>query len=185
MNKKRIKQLFVILCLSVTAMLYTGCGNNKTDATTTGDAATTVMPEGTTTGAEGDTGTDAGVQDNNGASSLGEDVENAADDVADGVGDAVDDLAGVDYGDYDSAHKYLMGQIGGTKNSGKYEVRNENRELTNYDTSDSSRKGYRYEIYDTSKGDGEKYGVFYVDQETGKIYKESGKNNKIEEYKVK
>lgn len=183
MSKKLAKQLLLILCLVVTAILYTGCGNKNTDTPADEGAATTAQSEGTSQ-VTGDTGTDSSAQDNNGTN-LGEDIGNAADDVADGVGNAVDDLAGIDYSDYDSANDYLMGQIGGTDNAGKYEIRNEDRELKSYDTSDTSKKGYRYEVYDTSKGNGEKYGVFYVDQETGKIYKEGDKDNKIEEYKTK
>lgn len=190
MNKKRMNHVVVILCLAITALIYTGCGNNRNNGTVNEGNGTSAVREGTSTA-----GTNAGTtennvnnkgvnNDNNGVD-IGEDIGRAADNVANGVGNAVNDMAGVNYGDYDSAHEYLMGQIGGKNHNGRYEVRNENRELTNYDTANAGRRGYRYEIYDTTKGNGEKYGVFYVDQETGKIYKETGKDKKIEEYRTR
>ena len=43
-------------------------------------------------------------------------------------------------------------------------------------------KGYRFNLYDTSKNDkGELFGEFYVDATSGAIYKK-GNNNSIEEY---
>lgn len=192
MNKKRIYHVVIILCLAVTALIYTGCRrNDRNNAAVNEGNGTSAVQEGTSAAGTGTSATNN--NDNNGMNNnndnngvdIGEDIGRAADDVANGVGRAVGDMAGVNYGDYDSAHEYLMGQIGGANNNGRYEVRNENRELTNYDTANSGRRGYRYEIYDTSKGNGEKYGVFYVDQETGKIYKETGKDKKIEEYRTK
>ncbi|MDO4555905.1 MAG: ubiquinone biosynthesis protein [Lachnospiraceae bacterium] len=180
MNKTYMKRAAVIWCLCFMAILYTGCSNGNDNAADE-SSSTKTEQEGTgNSGVSGDTGTDTdGGAD--GSSDIGEDIGNAAEDIADGVGDAADDLAGIDYSDYDDAHDYLMGQIG-TKGQNNYEVRNEDREAKNYDSSDSSKKGYRYEIYDTSSEDGEKYGVFYVDQETGKIYREKDGNG-VEEYK--
>ena len=43
--------------------------------------------------------------------------------------------------------------------------------------------GYHFEIYDTSDDSGKKYGDFYVDKDTGKIYKRNTKTEKLEEYK--
>ena len=42
---------------------------------------------------------------------------------------------------------------------------------------------YHFEIYDTSDDSGKKYGDFYVDKDTGKIYKRNTKTEKLEEYK--
>lgn len=187
MNKKSIKQTVVIFCLAATAMMYAGCGSSQNNANQNEGNGTSAVQEGTSTAGTGSstTATDQNTNQNNDGVTIGEDVGRAVDDAANGVGNAVKDMADVNYGDYDSAHEYLMGQIGGTDHKTRYEVRNENRELTNYDKSDSGKKGYRYEIYDTTKGNGKKFGVFYVDQETGKIYKETGKDKKIVEYKVK
>ena len=63
---------------------------------------------------------------------------------------------------------------------GKYEVRNETRDEQEYKDGAS---GYHFEIYDTSDDSGKKYGDFYVDKDTGKIYKRNTKTEKLEEYK--
>lgn len=181
MCKKPAKKLLLLFCLIAVALFYTGCGNKDNNMTNEGGNTATAQSEGATQGTD-EKGTDTSAQDD-ANDNIGDDIGNAAEDVADGVGDAVEDMTGVDYGDYNSANDYLMGQLGGTE--GQYEIRNEDKELKNYDTSDTSKMGYRYEVYDTSKGDGEQYGIFYVDKETGKIYKESGKDKKIEEYKTK
>ena len=187
MNQKTMKQLCMVLCLLTAAMLYTGCGNQNRNNTSNGNGTAmeggTVMPEANqSTGHPNTSNTSAGNDDNQ--SNVGQNIGDAASDVAEGVGNAVDDLAGVDYSDYNSAYEYLLEQIGGTDSTSKYEVRNKSRDLHNYNSSDSTRKGYRFEVYDTSQGNGKKYGVFYVDQETGKIYKERG-TNQVEEYKTK
>ena len=69
-----------------------------------------------------------------------------------------------------------------TKNDkdGKYEVRNETKDEQEYRDGAS---GYHFEIYDTSDDSGKKYGDFYVDKDTGKIYKRNTKTEKLEEYK--
>ena len=63
---------------------------------------------------------------------------------------------------------------------GKYEVRNETKDEQEYRDGAS---GYHFEIYDTSDDSGKKYGDFYVDKDTGKIYKRNTKTEKLEEYK--
>lgn len=199
-NSKSILTFFLIFTL--TAILFTGCGRNNQNRPdeTGGNEASTAQSEGSTVapgqsgnqngqnstdnGTGNDSGNGTGMNGNTGTdNSLGNDLGNAADDLADGVGNAVDDLAGVDFNDYNSAGEYLMGQIGTTQKEGRYEIRNEDRTLKNYDSSDASKKGYRYEIYDSQKG--KSHGVFYVDSETGKIYQETGKDKTIKEYKSK
>ena len=104
---------------------------------------------------------------------------NAVDDVADGVGDAVDDIAN-GFDNYDDAHDYLLNRLQNDDKDGKYEVRNETKDEQEYRDGAS---GYHFEIYDTSDDSGKKYGDFYVDKDTGKIYKRNTKTEKLEEYK--
>ena len=115
--------------------------------------------------------TTKGTTENNNASgttedNLVDDAEDAVDDVADGVGDAVDD--------------YLLNRLQNDDKDGKYEVRNETKDEQEYRDGAS---GYHFEIYDTSDDSGKKYGDFYVDKDTGKIYKRNTKTEKLEEYK--
>ena len=110
---------------------------------------------------------------------LVDDAEDAVDDVADGVGDAVDDIAN-GFDNYDDAHDYLLNRLQNDDKDGKYEVRNETKDEQEYRDGAS---GYHFEIYDTSDDSGKKYGDFYVDKDTGKIYKRNTKTEKLEEYK--
>lgn len=147
------------LRLAATACVFcfilTGCGN-KDNASTSGN------------------------NDNGAVKDAADDIGNAADDVANGVGDAVDDLVGKGgFDNYNDAHDYFMDTMGSYHADSKFEIRDEDKELNDYQ---EGSKGYRFNLYDTSKNDkGELFGEFYVDATSGAIYKK-GNNNKIEEY---
>ena len=158
--KKTLKltSLLFTLILAV-SVVFTGCGNGRKDSTTKGTTENN-NASGTT-------------EDN-----LVDDAEDAVDDVA-GVGDAVDDIAN-GFDNYDDAHDYLLNRLQNDDKDGKYEVRNETKDEQEYRDGAS---GYHFEIYDTSDDSGKKYGDFYVDKDTGKIYKRNTKTEKLEEYK--
>ena len=151
--KKTLKltSLLFTLILAV-SVVFTGCGNGRKDSTTKGTTENN-NASGTT-------------EDN-----LVDDAEDAVDDVADGVGDAVDDIAN-GFDNYDDAHDYLLNRLQNDDKDGKYEVRNETKDEQEYRDGAS---GYHFEIYDTSDDSGKKYGDFYVDKDTGKIYKRINK----------
>lgn len=188
MEKKTLKQRTVIFCLVLMAAIYVGCGRNNNSGMESDESQSTkTQSEGAASDGKSSAASTKNESAGVGATGISgalSDTDTAANDMMDDVADAVDDMANVDYSDYDSAHDYLFGQIGKAGKSSKYEVRNKDREAKSYDASDRSKKGFRYEIYDTSKGDGEKYGVFYVDQKTGKIYKENENGQGIEEYRT-
>ena len=77
-------------------------------------------------------------------------------------------------------YDYLLNRLQNDDKDGKYEVRNETKDEQEYRDGAS---GYHFEIYDTSDDSGKKYGDFYVDKDTGKIYKRNTKTEKLEEYK--
>ena len=79
--------------------------------------------------------------------------------------DVSDALTG-SYDTYDHAYKYFMDQIPG--DSKNYEVRNNDKDLTDYN---SGSMGYHFELHDTRKPDNSKVGDFYVDSTSGKVYK--------------
>ena len=147
------------LRLAATACVFcfilTGCGN-KDNASTSGN------------------------NDNGVAEDVADDVGDAADDLANGVGDAVDDLVGNGgFDNYNDAHDYFMDTMGSYHADSKFEIRDEDKELNDYQ---EGSKGYHFNLYDTSKNDqGELFGEFYVDATSGTIYKK-GSNNSIEEY---
>ena len=113
--------------------------------------------------------TTKGTTENNNASATTED--NLVDDV--------EDIAN-GFDNYDDAHDYLLNRLQNDDKDGKYEVRNETKDEQEYRDGAS---GYHFEIYDTSDDSGKKYGDFYVDKDTGKIYKRNTKTEKLEEYK--
>lgn len=149
-NYLRLAATACVLCF-----VMTGCGNN--------DKAST-----------------SGNNDSNAVKDAADDVGNAADDVADGVGNAVDDLVGHGgFDNYNDAHDYFMDTMGSYHADSKFEIRDEDKELNDYQ---EGSKGYRFNLYDTSKNEnGDLFGEFYVDATSGAIYKK-GSNNKIEEY---
>lgn len=110
---------------------------------------------------------------------MAEDVGDAVDDVADGVGDAIDNLGGGSFESYEDAKKYLLDKLQKDNASAAYEVREETEDLTAYNGNDSGAEGYKFSVYETDGN--EKIGIYYVDKDTGKIYRYMGKNA-IESY---
>ena len=158
-----------ILVLSVMMLVYsitlTGCGDDNVNGAT-----------------------DKNNQEQNGSndgSNVGDDLNNAVDNVGDAVGDvgdAVGDMLGANFNgfsSYEDAHDYFMSSMQGANQSGRYEVRNENKDLNEYQ---DGRYGYQFELYDTSSGEGSRLGEYWVDRDTGKIYLKNDKSGEFEEY---
>lgn len=153
------KSFLLCACLVVMAFTLTACGEKNNPETT-----------GTTTGSstEGSSSTENG-NNSNGTGSVGKDLGNMIDDAGDVVDDAAKDVSDAltgSYDTYDHAYKYFMDQIPG--NSKNYEVRNNDKDLTDYN---SGSMGYHFELHDTRKSDNSKVGDFYVDSTSGKVYK--------------
>lgn len=125
-------------------------------------------------------GSTSGNNDNNAAEDVANDATNAVDDVADGIGNAVDDLVGTDgFDNYADAHDYFLDTMGSYHSDAKFEVRDEDKNLNDYQ---EGSKGYRFNLYDTStNNEGEMFGEFYVDATSGMIYKR-GEDGTISEY---
>lgn len=155
--KKTILTMCVVLTFVFgTSVVFTGCRNKSSDNNTT----TEDTSENASTSTDGTSAADA------------------VDDVTDGAANAVDDIAN-GFDDYGDAHDYLLSRLGKENKNAQYEVRNETKDVTEYR---NGAKGYHFEIYDTSDESGKKYGDFYVDKDTGKIYKKDTKTKKIKEY---
>lgn len=128
------------------------------------------------TGAGDGTGSSA---DGNAGNELADGAKDLADDVADGVGDAIDNLGGGSFEKYEDAKKYLLDKLKKDNASAHYEVREETESLTAYNGEDEGAEGYKFSVYETDGN--EKIGIYYVDKDTGKIYRYMGKNS-IEAY---
>lgn len=172
-----------ILVLSVLMLVYsftlTGCGNDNVNSATDNNNQ---AQNGTNQNGTNNNGNNNGT--NNG-SNVGNDLSNAVDDVGDAVGDvgnAVGDMLGANFNgfsSYEDAHDYFMSTMQGQNNSGRYEVRNENKELNQYQ---NGRYGYQFELYDVTQGEGSRLGEYWVDRDTGKIYRKNDKSGEFEEY---
>lgn len=125
-------------------------------------------------------GSTSGNNDNTQNDSVAENVGDAVEDVADGVGNAVDDLVGDGgFNNYADAHDYFMDTMGSYHSDATFELRDEDKNLSDYQ---EGSKGYRFNLYDTSKNDkGDLFGEFYVDATSGAIYKR-GDDGSINEY---
>ena len=151
-----------VLCLSLVACgccaLMTGCGNNKKTSTSGNNN-----------------------NNNNAVENAADNVGNAAQDVVNGAENAVEDLVGANgFNNYEDAHTYFMNTMGNYHSDAKFEIRDEDRNLADYQ---EGSKGYHFKLYDTSKNtEGELFGEFYVDADTGVIYK-VGENNQFIEYR--
>ncbi len=160
-----------LLCLSVVTCSIcvglTGCGNSD-KGSTSGNNDNNVV-------------TDAADNVGDAAGDLAEGAGNAVEDVADGVGNAVDDLIGTNgFDNYDDARKYFLETMGNYHADAQFELRDEERDLEDYQ---EGSKGYRFELYDTSKNEkGEFVGEFYVDANTGVIYRD-GEDDQVIEYR--
>lgn len=142
---------------------------DKVGKDTVGDAADDV----------GDAAKDIADGAGDAAKDIVEGAGEAADDVADGVGDAIDNLGGGSFDSYDDAKTYLLEKLKKDNSGANYEVRDEIKDLTAYNNNDSGAEGYQFSVYETDGN--EKIGIYYVDKDTGKIYRYMGKNS-IEAY---
>lgn len=188
--KKWKKSMITLLFLLSAAFVFAGCGNQtdmnentSTENTTGTDNSGVGASTGTTTQTQGDT---MGEDMENAADDIGdaakdvvEDAGEAADDVADGVGDAIDNLGGGSFDSYEEAKNYLLEKLKKDNAGANFEVRDEKQELTAYNNNDSGAEGYQFSVYETDGN--EKIGIYYVDKDTGKIYRYMGKNS-IEAY---
>lgn len=204
------KSVLTLVFLLSAAFVFAGCGN-KTDMqenTTSTETTEQMQDEGSSVdtpadtdesgvGAStedirsqednmGDTSDDMGDAAKDAADDVGDaakdvvdDVGKAADDVADGVGDAIDNLGGGSFDTYDDAKNYLLEKLKKDNAGANYEVREETKDLKAYNNNDSGAEGYQFSVYETDGN--EKIGIYYVDKDTGKIYRYMGKNS-IEAY---
>ncbi|MBE5942904.1 MAG: ubiquinone biosynthesis protein [Lachnospiraceae bacterium] len=163
MRLKKLACLSMIACSLCCGLV--GCGNDK-NGSTSGNNDSNIT---------NDTANNVG----DAAGDLVEGAGNAVEDVADGVGNAVDDLVGMDgFDNYDDAHSYFLETMGNYHSDAKFEIRDEDRNLSDYQ---EGSKGYRFHLYDTSKNsEGELFGEFYVDANTGMIYQLDDNNEYIE-----
>ena len=165
-----------MLVMSVMMLVYsitlTGCGDDNVNSAT--DKNNQVQDE-----------------TNQDTTDMGDDLGNAVEDVGDAVGNAVDDMGDTvgdmfganfnGFSSYEDAHDYFMSTMQGMNQSGKFEVRNQNKDLGQYQ---DGRYGYQFELYDTTTAEGSRLGEYWVDRDTGKIYQKDDNSGEFVEFEV-
>lgn len=153
--KKLHSYFYLMLTTVALSFALTGCGNSANGST-------------------------SGNNDNNVLEDAADDVGTAVEDVADGIGNAVDDLVGNGgFDNYNDAHDYFLDTMGSYHSDAKFELRDEDQELNDYQ---EGSKGYHFHLYDTSNNEnGDYFGEFFVDATSGMIY-QKGDNDQITPY---
>lgn len=178
---KKINHLLKLTTLGFAICLsFVGCGNGSGSTSGNNDNNTTNT---STENMGNDVGNDVGNAASDVGNAVGDvanDAGNAVGDVAEGVGNAVDDLIGNGgFENYNDAHDYFFNTMQAYHSDAKFEIRDEDKELNDYQ---EGSKGYHFRLYDTSKKkDGELFGEFFVDADSGQIYKKS-ETGEITEY---
>lgn len=168
------KIIFHILLMSCLLIGLTGCGASTNTGSTSGNNNPNLNDNST----EDNTSNNVG----NAAEDAADNVGNAAEDIVDGVGNAVDDLVGGNgFDNYSDAHDYFLETMGNYHTDANFELRNENQDLFDYQ---EGSKGYRFHLYDTSNDSDNMFGEFYVDANSGLIYKVEN-DGTISEYPTK
>lgn len=173
-----MKKLKQYVCLSLICVLFafslTGCGTNTANSTSGNN--------NTDKNDMSDNVNNAANEVADGVGDAAEDVVDGAKDVAEGIGNATDDLLGSGgFDNYNDAHDYFLDTMGAYHSDAKFELRNEDKKLNDYQ---EGSKGYHFYLYDTSKNSaGESFGEFFVDATSGRIYQKSTSGD-ITEYPV-
>lgn len=108
-----------------------------------------------------------------------EDAENE-DGLKGDAGDTGDNLGAGTFDTYEDAKNYLMDKLEADNEDIVYEFREETEDLTAYDSENPGAEGYQFHVYESESG--AKTGDYYVDKDTGKVYRYTRKDNKITEY---
>lgn len=159
---KKQKTYVAMLLAALVILSLAGCGmkNSKDNAeATTGWSVEN--PDNTTKDKKTTESTDA--EDN---------IEEDADGIMDNLGAGTFDT-------YEDAKNYLMDKLTADNEDMSYEFREETQDLTSYDSGNPGAEGYQFHVYESEGG--KKRGDYYVDKDTGKVYRYT-KDNKIMEY---
>ncbi len=154
--KKLHNYFFLMITMVALSFALTGCGNSTNGSTSGNNDNNNVLQDAV------------------------DDVGTAAEDIANGVGNAVNDLVGNGgFNSYNEAHDYFLDTMGSYHSNAKFELRDEDQELNDYQ---EGSKGYHFHLYDTSNNEnGEYFGEFFVDATNGTIYKK-GENGLVTPY---
>ena len=159
---KKQKTYVAMLLVALVILSLAGCGmkNSKDNAeATTGWSVEN--PDNTTKDKKTTESTDA--EDN---------IEEDADGIMDNLGAGTFDT-------YEDAKNYLKDKLETDHQDISYEFREENEELTAYNSENPGAEGYEFHVYEADGG--KKTGDYYVDKDTGKVYLYT-EDNKITEY---
>lgn len=166
---KKFKHSITLVALAcMLSFTFVGCGNSDNNSTS-----------GNNTSTENN---EMGNAMDDAANDVGNMVEDTVDDVVDGAENVVDDLTGQNgFENYQDAHDYFLETMNSYHPESKFEIRNEDKELNDFQ---EGSRGYHFYLYDTSADEnGKLFGEFFVDADSGMIYRKD--NNNITEYRIK
>lgn len=159
------KKIFLLLTCCTMCMAIAACSNSNNPANDAGNAV-----EDAADGA-GDAVKDVADGAGDAVNDAAHGVGDAADNIADGAGDMINGSIRT----FDDAYNRFMSML--PDSTGRYSVTNNDKDLVEYY---DGKRGYHIELHDSKNGN-KKVGDFYVDPDTGKIYK-LGSDKKAVEY---
>ena len=165
--------LTLTLLCTIFALSLTGCGKSASQSTSGNN--------NTDKNNLSENVSDASRDVADGTKDAAKDVADGTKDIAEGIGNATDDLLGNGgFDNYSDAHDYFLDTMSSYHSDARFELRNEDKKLNDYQ---EGSKGYHFYLYDTSKNEkGDEFGEFFVDANSGRIYQK--RNNSISEYPV-
>ena len=158
---KRQKIYVTMLLMTMAILVFTGCGMTKNKDKDNAEATTgwSVENPDRTTEDKKTTATTGDINGNEGG-------------VTNHLGEGTFDT-------YEDAKNYLMEKLESDNEDIAYEFREETKDLTSYDSDNPGAEGYQFHVYESEGG--KKTGDYYVDKDTGKVYRYTN-DNKITEY---
>lgn len=161
------KYLLLAVCMTASMVLFCACGNSKSESTESKSESSTDMSSEKDTESTSD-GNDGGIID---------EAVDAVKDVADGVTDAAEDVVSGAFKSFDDAKDWFMDQL--PSGDGRFEVANSDTDLAEYS---DGKKGYHIELHDNELEGDTKAGDFYIDADSGKVYKSDEHGKTFAEY---
>ena len=163
------KYFLLVMCMTLTMILFCGCGNSNGASSTGSSSAASTQ---TTSEAQNGNSSEGNSTDSSDKGVVGG-AADAVKDVADGV---VNTVSGI-FASFDDAQDWFMDQL--PAGDGRFEVANSDKDLTEFSV---GKTGYHIELHDNNKEGDTKVGDFYIDSSDGKVYRSDEHGKTFAEY---
>ena len=163
------KYFLLVMCMTLTMILFCGCGNSNGASSTGSSSAASTQ---TTSEAQNGNSSEGNSTDSSDKGVVGGAADGVKD-VADGVGNTVSGI----FASFDDAQDWFMDQL--PAGDGRFEVANSDKDLTEFSV---GKTGYHIELHDNNKEGDTKVGDFYIDSSDGKVYRSDEHGKTFAEY---